>query len=93
MKANSTAAGPIQRIVWNGHLLTSGQSGELQKLKSILDQISETGGRSNAPFAQSINDLFQTVLSSGMRDAQCTSHLLVDLLDRNLYERSDDCRW
>lgn len=93
MKANSAAAGTIQRIVWNGHLLTSGQSGELQKLKSILDQISETGNRSNALFAQSIHDLFHTVLSSGMRDAQFTSHLLVDLLDRNLYERSDDCRW
>lgn len=93
MKANSAAAATIQRIVWNGHLLTSGQSGALQKLKSILDQISETGSRSNALFARSINDLFKTVLSSGMRDAQFTAHLLVDLLDRNLYERSDDCRW
>ena len=93
MSASSAAAGTIRRIVWNGHLLTSGQSGALQKLKSILDQISETGGRSNALFARSINDLFKTVLSSGMRDARFTSHLLVDLLDRNLYERSDDCRW
>ena len=93
MQANSAAAATIQRIVWNGHLLTSGQSGALQKLKSILDQISETGSRSNALFARSINDLFKTVLSSGMRDARFTAHLLVDLLDRNLYERSDDCRW
>jgi chemotaxis signal transduction protein len=28
-----------------------------------------------------------------MRDAEFTTALLVDLLDRNLYERSDDCRW
>src|SRR5690606_26221246 len=27
------------------------------------------------------------------RDSEFVSHLMVDLLDRNLYERSDDCRW
>ena len=93
MKAATTASDTIQRIVWNGHLLTAGEAGEMQKLKSILDQISETGARSNALFARSIHDLYQTVLVSGMREAAFTAHLLVDLLDRNLYERSDDCRW
>ncbi|MDY7576951.1 chemotaxis protein CheW [Herbaspirillum sp. RTI4] len=87
------AAKTIQRVVWNGQVMTAGQNGELDKLKTILDQISETGNRTNELFAQSIRDLYQTVLSSGMREAEFTSHLLVDLLDRNLYERSDDCRW
>jgi chemotaxis signal transduction protein len=93
MKAVTAASDTIQRIVWNGQLLTAGEAGEMQKLKSILDQISETGARSNALFARSINDLYQTVLASSMREAAFTAHLLVDLLDRNLYERSDDCRW
>ncbi|WP_050467776.1 chemotaxis protein CheW [Herbaspirillum chlorophenolicum] len=88
-----TAAKTIQRIVWNGQVMTAGQRGEMLKLKTILDQISETGNRSNELFAQSIHDLYQTVLSSSMRDAEFTTSLLVDLLDRNLYERSDDCRW
>jgi chemotaxis signal transduction protein len=88
-----TAAKTIQRIVWNGQVMTAGQTGEMQKLKTILEQISETGNRSNELFAQSIHDLYQTVLVSGMRDAEFTTSLLVDLLDRNLYERSDDCRW
>ena len=88
-----TAANTIQRIVWNGQVMTTGEHGEMLKLKTILDQISETGNRSNELFAQSIHDLYQTVLVSGMRDAEFTSSLLVDLLDRNLYERSDDCRW
>ncbi|RXZ36491.1 chemotaxis protein CheW [Oxalobacteraceae bacterium CAVE-383] len=87
------AAKTIQRIVWNGQVMTAGQQGEMLKLKTILDQISETGNRSNELFAQSIHDLYQTVLASSMRDAEFTSNLLVDLLDRNLYERSDDCRW
>jgi chemotaxis signal transduction protein len=87
------AARTIQRIVWNGQVMTAGQQGDMQKLKTVLDQISETGNRSNELFARSIRDLYQTVLASSMRDAQFTSHLLIDLLDRNLYERSDDCRW
>lgn len=83
----------IRRVVWNGQVMTAGQDGELQKLKTVLDQISETGARSNALFAQSISDLYRTVLASGMRDGEFVSRLLVDLVDRNLYERSDDCRW
>jgi len=79
--------------VWNGQVMTVGQTGELFKLKTILDQISETGTRSNELFAQSINDLYETVLASRLQDSEFMSHLLVDLLDRNLYERSDDCRW
>jgi chemotaxis signal transduction protein len=88
-----TAASTIRRVVWNGQVMTAGQSGELLKLKTILDQISETGTRSNELFAQSINDLYETVLASRLQDSEFVSHLLVDLLDRNLYERSDDCRW
>lgn len=88
-----TAADTIRRVVWNGQVMTAGQRGELLKLKTILDQISETGMRSNELFSQSIRDLYETVLASSLRDAEFVSHLLVDLLDRNLYERSDDCRW
>ncbi|WPB55242.1 chemotaxis protein CheW [Xylophilus sp. GOD-11R] len=88
-----SAARTIQRIVWNGQVMTVGQEGDMAKLKTVLDQISETGNRSNELFARSIRDLYQTVLASSLRNAQFTSHLLVDLLDRNLYERSDDCRW
>jgi len=88
-----SAASTIRRVVWNGQVMTAGQSGELLKLKTILDQISETGTRSNELFAQSINDLYETVLASRLQDSEFVSHLLVDLLDRNLYERSDDCRW
>ena len=88
-----TAADTIRRVVWNGQVMTAGQRGELQKLKTILDQISETGSRSNELFSQSIRGLYETVLASSLRDSEFVSRLLVDLLDRNLYERSNDCRW
>ena len=87
------AAATIRRVVWNGQVMTAGQNNQLARLKTILDQISQTGARSNELFAQSIRDLFETVLASGLRDAEFGAHLLVDLLDRNLYERANDCRW
>lgn len=87
------AADMIRRVVWNGQVMSAGQEGDLVRLQSVLEQISETGARSDALFSRSINELFETVLASGLRDAEFSSHLMVDLLDRNLYERANDCRW
>ena len=88
-----SAAETIRRVVWNGQVMTAGQCGDMLKLKTVLDQISETGHRSNELFSKSIRDLYETVLSSSLHDGEFASHLLVDLLDRNLYERANDCRW
>ena len=92
----------IERIVWNGKVTSAangqvdGQAhhnGNVNKLNTVLDQITETGGRSDAIFSRSIQDLYQTVLTASISEAELTSQLLVDMLDRNLYERANDCRW
>ncbi|QAU33139.1 chemotaxis protein CheW [Janthinobacterium sp. 17J80-10] len=93
MRAAEGAAETIRRVVWNGQVMTAGRHGELLKLKTVLGQISETGTASNKLFAQSIRDLYETVLASNLNNAEFIASLLVDLLDRNLYERADDCRW
>ncbi|MEY2872645.1 MAG: hypothetical protein RLZZ373_16, partial [Pseudomonadota bacterium] len=87
------AAQHIQRIVWNGQVMTAGSGRDMSQLKTVLDQISETGHRSSKLFRESIDALYQTVLGTGLTQAGYTARLLVDLLDRNLYERADDCRW
>ncbi len=87
------AADNIRSVVWNGQVMSAGQVGDQAKLKAVLTQISETANRSNELFSKSIGDLYGTVLTSGLKKAEFMSHLLVDLLDRNLYERADDCRW
>jgi hypothetical protein len=88
-----TATETIQRVVWNGQVITSERREDQQQLKVILEQISETGTRSNEVFSNSISDLYETVLQSRLDGAESTAQLLVDLLDRNLYERANDCRW
>jgi hypothetical protein len=88
-----TAADTVRRVVWNGQVATAGCAGDVHKLRTVLGQVGETGARSNELFGQSIGELYETVLASHLRDAKSVTRLLVDLLDRNLYERSDDCRW
>jgi len=89
----------IERIVWNGKVTSAANDvdgshgGGINKLNTVLDQITETGERSDALFSRSIQDLYQTVLTSSISEAELTSQLLVDMLDRNLYERANDCRW
>ena len=87
------AADTIRRVVWNGQVMTAGQSGDLSRLKQILDQINETGQRSDELFAESIAELYETAMAARLRSAELLAQLLVDLLDRNLYERANDCRW
>jgi chemotaxis signal transduction protein len=104
MSAVTRTTRTIERIVWNGKVTSAandrvdgdghGQhSGNVNKLNTVLDQITETGGRSDAIFSRSIQDLYQTVLTASISEAELTSRLLVDMLDRNLYERANDCRW
>ena len=83
----------IKRIVWNGKVTSSGTDSGNGRLDPVLDQIAETGERSDAAFSQSIQGLYQTVLASSLQEAGATAQLLVDMLDRSLYERANDCRW
>jgi chemotaxis signal transduction protein len=83
----------LRRVVWNGKIMASGDAGDLLRLKAILQEISQTGDETNEVFRESILDLYATALSSSLQDLQYISRLMVDIMDRNLYERANDCRW
>lgn len=87
------AADTVRRVVWNGEVMAAGDQRDLRQLKAVLAQISDNGARSNQLFSRSIRDLYDAALASNLEAADFTTHLMVDLLDRNLYERSNDCRW
>ena len=97
MTSVTGATQAIKRIVWNGKVTGSGADAKRaldnSRLNPVLDQITETGERSDAAFSQSIQGLYQTVLASSLQAAGFTAQLLVDMLDRSLYERANDCRW
>ena len=84
----------LNRAVWNGNIrLTQRSDSSAHFARVLLWEIGNAGRRTQATFEQSINDLQVTVVSSILDDAQLLASLGADVLDRNLYERANDCRW
>lgn len=83
----------LRRVVWNGQVMSGADRGDQARLKSVLEQISETGERMSRVFSDAMHNLADTVTSSSLQDLQFISRLMVDIMDRNLYERANDCRW
>lgn len=95
-------AGRIQAAlncaVWNGNLkrsrAASGESAAAPSFaRTLLWEIGRVGARTRDLFSRSIRDLSATVVSGTLRDCEAQAALAVDIMDRNLYERANDCRW
>lgn len=80
--------------VWNGNVhIANSKTNENSFSKSLLNEISHTGFQTKKVFEDSISNLNHTVLSAYLDDAQFNASLAIDIMDRNLYERANDCRW
>jgi chemotaxis signal transduction protein len=81
--------------VWNGNvqIANTKSSGENSFSKSLLNEISKTGLKTKQIFKDSIANLNQTVISSFLEECSFQAFLAIDIMDRNLYERANDCRW
>ena len=93
-----TKAEAIQRrldmTIWNGNVQIANQkSGDNSFSKSLLNEISRTGAQTKKTFEESISNLNWTVVASFINDAAFKAKLAIDIMDRNLYERANDCRW
>lgn len=78
----------LERTVWNGNVRESDAQS-----KVLLWNISDAGARTKMVFEQSIGNLHETVVSGILNDVEFQAALAVDIMDRNLYERANDCRW
>jgi chemotaxis signal transduction protein len=84
----------LSQSVWNGNVRLAAHNGKENAFsKSLLREISTTGRRSKEVFEQSISDLHETVVSAILHDSRFRASLAVEIMDRNLYERANDCRW
>ena len=87
--------GELNRAVWNGNLWLSRDNYALNTsfAKVLLWEIGSTGARTRNVFSESTTNLYKTVLSSVLYDCGVQAALAMDIMDRNLYERANDCRW
>jgi chemotaxis signal transduction protein len=86
----------LDRAVWNGNIQQEGRSrggNSESAAKVLLWEIRKTGGRTKNVFERSIGNLHETVVSSLLNDVEFLASLAIDVMDRNLYERANDCRW
>ncbi|MET0389196.1 MAG: chemotaxis protein CheW [Polyangiales bacterium] len=94
-----SSAGRIQaelnRAVWNGNVALARAGGGTNNTfsKTLLREIGHTGMRTRDVFSGAIGNMNQTVVSSTLRDCRAKAALAIDIMDRNLYERANDCRW
>ena len=83
----------LRRVVWNGRLMAGSQGGEHARLKAVLKQVNQTGLRTHERVAQAIQGIHRTSLARARRQTHELARLAADIMDRNLYERANDCRW
>jgi chemotaxis signal transduction protein len=85
----------LNQAVWNGNIwLTRDVNARNSSFaKVLLWEIGSTGIRTRKVFIESTTNLYQTVVSSVLRDCSAQASLAIEVMDRNLYERANDCRW
>ena len=90
----------LERSVWNGLLDINrvevagdmGQS-DIQFAKTLLSEIGATAQKTARAFASALHDLHRVVTHAMVGDAQHRATMAMQIIDRNLYERANDCRW
>lgn len=84
----------LNRSVWNGSVRVSeDETSNVAFSKTLLREISNAGSRTQAVFDNSIGNLQQTVIAAISHKTASRAAFAIDVMDRNLYERANDCRW
>ena len=83
----------LRRVVWNGRLVADANQHARHNLKAVLQQVNDTGMRMRDRTGLAIRDLYRTSLGRAQQQSGELARLAADIMDRNLYERANDCRW
>lgn len=84
----------LNRSVWNGSIRQAGSTeANAAFSKILLWEISNAGRKTQAVCDASIGDLQRTVVAAIMEKCRSCAAFAIDVMDRNLYERANDCRW
>ncbi|HSW03216.1 chemotaxis protein CheW [Aquabacterium sp.] len=87
----------LSRVLWNGRLRPAaqgaGNGGGNDFAGTLLREVGNTGEQIRLLFAQATGNLHRSALGAVFDIARARARLAVDIMDRNLYERANDCRW
>ena len=81
----------LNRAIWNGNIKQSNsKNNNKQFSKALLLEIRKTGEDTKNIIGASMANLTKTMV---LGDSLFLADLILDIMDRNLYERANDCRW
>jgi len=87
----------LSRSLWNGKLRSRAQAEASASSASfavtLLNEVQRTGDQLRLVFEQAIGNLHHSALAAVFDGAVFQARLAIDIMDRNLYERANDCRW
>lgn len=81
----------LDLIVLNGVIAAARKAAT--EFVPVLDAIRGIGRHMHQVFSSSVSELSQTVLQSQLQELRTMAVQAADMLERNLYERANDCRW
>lgn len=91
-KASADINADLGLLVLNGQIAAARKNAA--EFMPVLEAIKQIGTDIANIFTASVNSLQEvTVMSSHLNNAGFLAALAVDIMDRNLYERANDCRW
>ena len=84
----------LERSVWNGEVRGRQRADSGNGFgAALLQQVTSTGARIKSVIENAIGDLQQSTAAAILDEARSCSAFAIDIMDRNLYERANDCRW
>ena len=81
----------LNRAIWNGNIKQGNSNNNNKQFsRALLQEIRKTGENTKNIIGSSMASLTKTMV---LGDSVFLADLIVDIMDRNLYERANDCRW
>lgn len=81
----------LDLVVLNGRIAAA--RSDADEFIPILEEIRNIGRKMQVIFSESVNQLMTTAQGTHFNDLRFGAALAIDIMDRNLYERANDCRW
>ncbi len=81
----------LDLVVLNGRIAAA--RSDADEFIPILEEIRKIGREMQSIFTDSVRQLMKTALTTHYNNLTFKAALAIDIMDRNLYERANDCRW
>ena len=85
----------LKFLIWNWTILIHNKNDWNNSiwLKPIFDEIKTIADEFKQHFSGSIENLLNIIIHILLENVKAISKMWIDIMDRNLYERANDCRW